>query len=127
VADYTDGLYRVSLADGVVARLQLPGAMAIDYGIDGLYRHGNRLVAIQNGMRPHRVTAFDLSDDGTQIAGARILAANLPAFDEPTLGAIHGDSLYFVANSHWNRFDRENRLPEGLSGPIVLKLDLGHK
>ena len=43
------------------------------------------------------------------------------------LGALHGDSLYFVANSHWNRFDRDNSLPEGLSGPIVLKLDLDHE
>ena len=51
-------------------------------------------------------------------------AANLPEFDEPTLGVVHGDELYFVANSHWNRFDRDNRLPEGLSGPIILKLSL---
>jgi hypothetical protein len=29
-----------------------------------------------------------------------------------------------VANSHWNRFDRENQLPKGLSGPIVLRLSL---
>ena len=127
VADYTDGIYRLDLTDGGIERLRLPGAMAIDYGIDGLYRHGNRLVAIQNGIRPHRVAAFDLNDDGTQILGVRILAANLPAFDEPTLGAIHGNSLYFVANSHWNQFDRENRLPDGLSGPIVLKLGLGRE
>ena len=44
--------------------------------------------------------------------------------NEPTLGAVHGDDFYFVANSHWNRFDRDNRLPQGLSGPIVLKLSL---
>ncbi|MEJ2258517.1 MAG: hypothetical protein P8X98_16300, partial [Woeseiaceae bacterium] len=43
-------------------------------------------------------------------------------FDEPTLGAMRADGFYFVANSHWNRFDQENRLPDGLSGPIVLKL-----
>ena len=61
------------------------------------------------------------------IIGMRILAANLPEFDEPTLGAIHNDSFYFVANSHWNRFDRESRLPEGLTGPIVLKLGLNHE
>ena len=52
------------------------------------------------------------------------LAANLPEFDEPTLGTIVGDDFYFVANSHWNRFDANNELPGGLTGPIVLKLSL---
>ena len=126
VANYSDGLYRVSVTSGEAERVPVSGA-ATDYGIDGLYRSGKRLIAIQNGIRPHRVTAFELSDDGTRIVGSQVLAANLPAFDEPTLGALHGDSLYFVANSHWNRFDRDNSLPEGLSGPIVLKLDLDHE
>lgn len=126
VADYTDGLYRVSIADGVAARLELPGEIAIDYGIDGLYRHGEQLIAIQNGIRPHRVTAFELNDEGNGIVASRILAASLRAFDEPTLGAVRGGSFYFVANSHWNRFDRENRLPEGLTGPVVLKLNLDY-
>ena len=123
VADYIGGLYRVALEDAKVERLALQGP-ASDYGIDGLYRYRDRLVAIQNGIQPHRVTSFRLSEDGTSIVEARVLAANLPAFDEPTLGAIHGDAFYFVANSHWNRFDRDNALPDGLSGPIVLKLSL---
>lgn len=124
VADYTDGVFRISIADGVATRLALPGDMAIDYGIDGLYRYDNQLIAIQNGIRPHRVMAYHLNEAGDGIVAAGILAASLPEFDEPTLGAIHEDSFYFVANSHWNRFDRENRLPEGLTGPIVLELDL---
>lgn len=65
-----------------------------------------------------------LSADGLRLSQPEILAANLPEFDEPTLGVIRGDDFYFVANSHWNRFDRENRLPDGLSGPIVLKIRL---
>jgi hypothetical protein len=123
VADYIGGLYRISLPDGAMQKLRVPHGTT-DYGIDGLYRHGNTLVAIQNGIRPHRVTAFELDDDGLSIRGGRTLAANLPEFDEPTLGVVRGDEFYFVANSHWNRFDRDNRLPEGLSGPIILKLSL---
>jgi len=65
-----------------------------------------------------------LSADGTAIESAEILAMNLPQFDEPTLGALVGDDFYFVANSHWNRFDADNNLPEDLSGPIVLKIGL---
>lgn len=124
VADYVGGLYRVRLRDGVILRLTTPGSMNV-YGIDGLYRHDNELIAIQNGARPHRVTAFRLSDDGLGIQDARVLASSLDDFDEPTLGTVRGSDFYFVANSHWNRFDAENRLPDGLSGPIVLKLGLG--
>ena len=123
VADYIGGLYRISLSDGAMQKLRVPSGMT-DYGIDGLYRHGNKLVAIQNGIRPHRVTAFELDDDGLSIRRGWTLVANLPEFDEPTLGVVRGDDLYFVANSHWNRFDRDNRLPEGLTGPIILKLSL---
>jgi len=123
VADYVGGLYRVRLADGQVERITSADAINT-YGIDGLYRHGNELVAIQNGIRPHRVVAMALSDDGLSITGSRTLARNLPEFDEPTLGTIVGDSFYFVANSHWNSFDRNNNLPDGLSNPIILKLPL---
>jgi len=123
VADYIGGLYRVRLDDGEVARLAVPASIS-DFGIDGLYRHGNRLIAIQNGIQPHRVVAFSLSDDGLGVESVEVLAMNVPEFDEPTLGTIVGDDFYFVANSHWNRFDADNNLPEGLSGPIVLKLSL---
>ena len=123
VADYIGGLYRVALADGRVEKVAVPHSVS-DYGIDGLYRHDDRLIAIQNGIRPHRVTAFTLSDGGLAVDSAEILAMNLPEFDEPTLGTLVGDDFYFVANSHWNRFDADNDLPEGLSGPIVLRLKL---
>ena len=123
VADYTSSIYRVPLDGDEPRRLALPEGTS-DYGIDGLYRHGAELIAIQNGIRPHRVVAFTLSDDGSAITASFILASNLPDFDEPTLGVVRGNDFYFVANSHWNRFDRENHLPGDLSGPIVLKLAL---
>ena len=123
VADYIGGLYRVSTEDGSLVRLRVAASIT-DYGIDGLYRYGDELIVIQNGVRPHRVVALQLGENGLGIASSRILASNLDAFDEPTLGVVRGNEFFFVANSHWNRFDRENQLPEGLSGPIVLKLSL---
>jgi len=123
VADYVGGLYRVRLADGQIERIKSADSIST-YGIDGLYRHGNELVAIHNGLRPHRVVALALSDDGLSITGSRTLARNLPEFDEPTLGTVVGDSFYFVANSHWNRFDRNNNLADGLSNPLILKVPL---
>ena len=123
VADYIGGLYRVSVSDGSRERLRVPEAIS-DHGIDGLYWHDGKLIAIQNGIRPHRVVAFTLSDNGLAITGSHILAANLPEFDEPTLGVVRGDDFFFVANSHWNRFDANNQLPDGLTGPIILKVSL---
>jgi len=123
VADYIGGLYRVSVSDGSRDRLLVPEQIS-DHGIDGLYRYGSELVAIQNGIRPHRVVAFQLSDDGLAIEGVRPLVANHELFDEPTLGVVQGDALFFVANSHWNRFDANNALPEGLTGPTILKVSI---
>ncbi|NQV86034.1 MAG: hypothetical protein HQ492_03055, partial [Woeseiaceae bacterium] len=84
----------------------------------------DELIVIQNGVRPNRVSALKLSEFGLAIASSRLLAANLEQFDEPTLGVVRGDDFYFVANSHWNRFDGEYNLPDGLAGPIVLKVPL---
>lgn len=121
IADYIGGIYRLSLQDNRLQKVH-NGSGRTDYGIDGLYFRDNELIAIQNGVRPHRVVAFELGNNGLSLAAARTLASNLPEFDEPTLGALRGDHLYFVANSHWDRFDRDNRLPEGLAGPIVLDI-----
>ena len=123
VADYVGGLFRISLADGGIEKLRVGDAVS-DYGIDGLYRHGSRLIAVQNGIRPHRIVSFDLDAKGLAIRRARVLVANLAEFDEPTLGVVHGENFFFVANSHWNRFDRDQALPDGLTGPIVLKVRL---
>lgn len=123
VADYAGGLYRVALADGKIEKVAIQ-ANVTDYGIDGLYRYGDELIAIQNGIRPHRVVALRLDSAGLAISAGRIIAANLDEFDEPTLGFIAGDDFYFIANSHWNRFDANNDLPDGLSGPIVLRVSL---
>ena len=123
VADYVGGLYRVTLENGDVDKVAI-AANVIDYGIDGLYRYGDELIAIQNGIRPHRVTALRLDGDGLSIKAGRIIAANLEEFDEPTLGFVSGNDFYFVANSHWNRFDANNELPPNLNGPIILRVSL---
>ena len=123
VADYVGGLFRVRLADFSNARVTADAATNL-FGIDGLYRYGNELIAIQNGTRPHRVAAFTLTADGLSVSSSRVLARSLPEFDEPTLGTVVGDEFLFVANSHWNRFDRDARLPDDLRGPVILRVSL---
>lgn len=123
VADYVGGLFRVRLADHSVEPV-IGNAATNLFGIDGLYRYGNELIAIQNGIIPNRVVAFALGEDGLSVTGTRVLARNLADFDEPTLGTIVGDEFLFVANSHWGRFDRDGNLPEALTGPVILKIKL---
>jgi sugar lactone lactonase YvrE len=123
VADYVGGLFRIRLDDGDITRVIARETVTL-FGIDGLYRYGDELIVIQNGISPNKVAALKLSDDGLEVTEQRILAMNLPEFDEPTLGVVVGDEFYFVANSHWNRFDREGKLPDDLTPPIILKLPL---
>ncbi len=124
VADYIGGLARLDGESGAAERMAADPATNL-FGIDGMYRYGNSLIAIQNGIRPNRVVQLFLSDDGTAIKSSRILAMNLPEFDEPNLGQVVGDDFYFVANSHWNRFDADGNLPPDLDGPVVLRIELG--
>ncbi len=121
VADYTGGLFRVRLDDGEAVRVEMPEDVS-DYGIDGLYLDGHMMVFIQNGIQPHRVYAIELNVDGLTSAGGDLIAMNLPEFDEPTLGTIVDGSFYWIANSHWNRFDANNELPQGLTGPVILRV-----
>lgn len=126
VADYTQGLYRFDLESRALSRLEADPEVCV-YGIDGLSLHNGDLVAIQNGIRPHRVVRLRLSDRGRRVSSVRVLASGLREFEEPTLGTVVEDDFYFVANSQWNRFDANHRLPppDQLRRPLVMRIALG--
>lgn len=125
IADYTRGLFRLKLRDRTLERVEAADDVCL-YGIDGLYRHEDQLVAVQNGIRPHRVVRLELSNSGRRVRAARVLAQNLPDFDEPSLGVVVGRRFMFVANSQWGRFDDKHRLPpkDTMRRPVVLKVDI---
>lgn len=123
VADYANGVYRFDAGNDELTRVA--DGPAAPYGIDGLYAHRGALIAIQNGVTPHRVARFSLAADGLAITSQEILLANHPDFAEPTLGQVWGDKLYFVANSQWNHVSGEGEIAvEGLAVPVVLALQL---
>lgn len=126
VADYTQGLFRYRLYDGELQRVNADDDVCL-YGIDGLYRSESSLVAVQNGIRPHRVVRLELNDSGKRVRRATVLAANLPQFDEPSLGVVVGKRFSFIANSQWGRFDAKHELParEQLRRPAILRVDIG--
>jgi len=125
VADYTQGLFRYDFRERQLKRLDVAEDICV-YGIDGLYRVDDGLVAIQNGVRPHRVVRFTLDRGGRRVRHAQVLAAALKDFDEPTLGVRVGRTFHFVANSQWRRFGDDGKLPpaEQLRGPVVLNVSL---
>jgi sugar lactone lactonase YvrE len=124
VSDY-QGLFAIDLASRRVTPLSVPADLSLS-GIDGLARSGGSLVAIQNGVIPHRVIRIDLTSDGLTIASSRILEMNHPDFDEPTLGVVVDGALYFSADSQGQKFlDPKHPIrPEEMRDAVILKLPL---
>ena len=125
VADYTQGLFRYEIKGGKLERVEADDDICV-YGIDGLYRHRDGLIAIQNGIRPHRVVRLELGDRGRRVRNSRVLLANHEDLDEPTLGVVVKEHFYFVANSQWGRFGKDHTLPppEQLRRPMILRIRL---
>lgn len=103
VSDYRYGLAIIDLASGEVARLASDVSAMLD-GIDGLFRYGNELIAIQNGTSPMRISALTLSEDGYRISGVRVLEQAHPEWTEPLGGSIAKGALFYVATGQWDRF-----------------------
>ena len=123
VADYSLGLLRVDMQARATEWLP-PPADACLLGLDALARFGDKLIATQNGIHPHRVVEISLNLQG-QVDGVSRLEANHPRYREPTLGVIVDNDFYYVANSQWELFERGKVPPvERLSAPLILRLPL---
>jgi sugar lactone lactonase YvrE len=123
-SDY-GGLYRIDVATKAVRPIPVPADLALS-GIDGLVHADGSLVAIQNGIEPHRILLLDLAPGGATIARGRILEMNNPHFDEPTLGTVVGGALYVSANNQGHRYyDLKNPPgPADLQDAVVLRVPL---
>ena len=94
-------------------------------GIDGLYLHQGKLIAIQNGTNPNRVISLSMNPAATEITGFTTLEANHPNFDEPSMGVFIGQDLYYVANTQWGLVNEKAELnTEKLQNPVILRLKL---
>src|SRR5205085_316577 len=96
-------------------------------GLDGMAYYGGTLLAVQNGLDPTRVLRLRLSPAQDRIEKVETLARGLAVHDDPTLATVVDGTLYYVANSHWNKFGEDGQLKdiENLSGPVVLRVGLG--
>ncbi|HUR93210.1 MAG TPA: hypothetical protein VMY76_01410 [Gemmatimonadales bacterium] len=125
VADYSRGLLRVDVATRQVRLVDVDDGI-LTLGIDGLYMADRDLVAIQNGVTPHRVVRLSLDARGDRVVRAEVLERARPDYAEPTLGVVVGRELFYIANSQWERFRDDGGVdaPERLQAPLVLRLPL---
>ena len=108
VADYSHGLARIDLTSRSVTPLRVPSGVTA-LGIDGLYLHHGALIGVQNGVAPAKVARFCLSADAAAVTRIDVLDRNPAIVDESTLGAVVGDSMFYVATSQWEKFDDAGR------------------
>jgi len=125
VSDYGYGLAFVDRA-GKATRIQADAPMLLD-GIDGMWRRGNDIIAVQNGARPARIVRLSMSRDGTHVTAMRVLERAHPSWTEPVGGSLAGDELVYVATGQWDRFG-DGGTPRGERPPApteirVLPLD----
>ncbi len=123
-SDYR-GLFAVNIENRRLVPISVPPDLSLN-GIDGLTIFGRSLIAIQNGILPHRVLRLDFAPGGTKISKAAILEMNHPDFDEPTLGVVADGALYFSANSQGQKFlDTKHPIgPEEMREAVILRLPL---
>jgi DNA-binding beta-propeller fold protein YncE len=94
-------------------------------GGDGLYRHNNTLIGIQNILFPESVMRFFPNSDWTSISKIEFVTANEPGFDIPTTGVIVGDTFYFIANSQLRALEKGKiKEPEKLQETLIMKIKL---
>ncbi len=124
-ADYSTGVHKIDMTTKQKTILTYPADLSVT-GIDGLYFYKNSLIAIQNGIFPHRVIRMKLNAEHTSIVSWEILELNNPQFNEPTLGTIIKDDFYFVANSQWGNFTLDGKIlpAEKFEEPLILKIKL---
>ncbi|MBL0969000.1 MAG: hypothetical protein IBJ02_07800 [Brevundimonas sp.] len=93
-------------------------------GIDGLIPWGDRIIAIQNGTRTHRILLLTLDADWTRVIAREALLEG-PPLEEPTTGFVEGDSLVLVARSQWTDFDAQVQPRSPTPQPaVVIRLPL---
>jgi sugar lactone lactonase YvrE len=122
-----EGLTRFDLAStGKPAPQRVPAAPGLaTTGIDGLYRCGSSLLAVQYLLDFPQITQLVLSGDGESVVHARALERRHPAQTSPTTGALAGSAFFYLANAQLERLGPDHAVSAG-SGEqsVVLRLPL---
>ena len=92
------GLWTIDLKDARIEGIEAAEGTFVG-GIDGLYAVDGQLLAIQNGVRPHRVVRIALAGDARRVVRVATIASNLPELAEMTTAAVGGGEITVLAGS----------------------------
>ena len=104
IPDYLRGIGILDLSNGATTWLPMANKFALQ-GIDGLYRFGDSLLAVQNGTSPERVIRFRLERDHREVVSQQVFESHTPTLGDPTHGVVVGSEFYYIANSGWDMLD----------------------
>ncbi len=126
IEEYGSGVYVVDTIEKKILWKIEHSMEAPLVGIDGLYFYNNSLVGIQNGVTPMRVSQFFLDKEFKKVERVRILERDNPHFDEPTLGVLVDDHLFYIANSQWKRYEKDGTIfpNQKLEDILILEVSL---
>jgi hypothetical protein len=125
VPDYTRGIGILDIGTKQVAWVQSRGKFALG-GIDGLYRVGNSLIAIQNGTEPERVIQFALDPSSSQILSETVIERSTSTLGDPTHGVMVAGAFYYLANSGWDVLSETGDIEngKGLTAAFIMRAAL---
>lgn len=103
VADYSLGIVLIDLGSLRIRPLVARDPVMLE-GIDGLYAAAGKLVGIQNGTRPARIVRIGLHPSGAIVESLDVVEQMVPGWGEPTLGALAGSEMFYVADAQWEQW-----------------------
>jgi hypothetical protein len=122
VPDYAIGIAAVSVATGKVTWVTHSDSLALT-GIDGMYRVGHDLIAVQNGLEPNRIMRLEMDAPMLRVVRATPLARG-PLARSLTHATVAGGWLYFITKSGWERVADDGTMTPGqpADAPTVMRV-----
>lgn len=120
VSDYVSGIFRVNIETDKIEKVFAPETSLLK-GIDGLYFYENSLIAVHNGTKPNRIVRYFLNDSGLSINREETINRGGESLGEPTLGQVKDGYFYYLANSPWPAYDREQNFDLSKVKPIEIR------
>jgi sugar lactone lactonase YvrE len=125
IADVKSGLSVVDVSRRAVIPLPHPDDVS-PFGLDGLARDDQSLLAVQNSAGRDRIVRYELDVEGERIVRMAILESRNPFFRTPTTGVVAQDAFVYLANSNLEALDEDGSLKPGahLEEVVVLRAPL---
>jgi hypothetical protein len=125
VPDYSIGIAAMDIASGRIAWVTHSDSLALT-GIDGMYRVGSDLIAVQNGLEPNRILRLTLDPTMRRVVRATTIARG-PAARSLTHATVLRGWLYFLAKSGWERAADDGTMTAAASAadaPVIVRVRL---